>query len=304
MRLRSRFPWWGLVPAALPWLWFVVRGADGPADLIAVALPAVGVVAVVAAGVLLAFHRTVAGITASSVFLVCLVASAGPRLPIRTDPPATAITVVANNVLGNNLSPGRAARTIASRDADVVVAVEIGPGFVDGMERETDRYPFSSKSFSQAVWSRWPVTLLRTPASLPADRIARFAVEADGIRVVVYAVHLRNPLHETTFAEQHETVEHLLAAAEAETDPVIVAGDLNLSDRSAGYRLLEGSMLDAMRTGWWAASTYRYGFWRQLSLRIDHLFVPEAWCAVDAETFGLPGSDHLGIETTVGPCPS
>ncbi len=146
--------------------------------------------------------------------------------------------------------------------------------------------------------------MLPTPAPLPADRIARFAIDADGLRFVVYAVHLQNPLHQTTFPEQLQTIERLLAAIEAETDPVIMAGDLNLSDRSSGYRVITSSLHDAMRTGWWAASTYRYGFWRQLSLRIDHLFVPVEWCAVDAETFELPGSDHLGVEATVGPCPS
>ena len=96
-------------------------------------------------------------------------------------------------------------------------------------------------------------------------------------------------------------VHRLADAIAAETDPVILAGDLNMTDRAAGYRMLGGPMHDAMRTGWWAASTYRHGMWRDLSLRIDHLFVPADWCAVDAKTFGVPGSDHRGIESTVGP---
>ena len=142
------------------------------------------------------------------------------------------------------------------------------------------------------------------PQGLPADRIARFAIDADGQRIVVYAVHLFNPLHETTISEQQEMVRQLTDAIAAEADPVILAGDLNMTDRAAGYRLLADQMHDAMRTGWWAASTYRHGIWRNLSLRIDHLFVPADWCAVDSKTFGVPGSDHRGIESTVGPCPA
>jgi endonuclease/exonuclease/phosphatase (EEP) superfamily protein YafD len=111
-----------------------------------------------------------------------------------------------------------------------------------------------------------------------------------------------NPLHETTFAAQRQLLVDLLQAIGAETTPVIVAGDLNLSDRSEGYRWLDDRFDDAMRTGWWAASTYRHGLWRALLLRIDHLFVPEDWCAVDAGTFRVPGSDHMAVEATVGPC--
>ncbi len=172
------------------------------------------------------------------------------------------------------------------------------------MEQRAQRYPYASRSGAQGVWSRWPVVSLPLPQGLPTDRIARFTVDADGQPIVVYAVHLFNPLHETTISEQQEMVYRLADAIAAETDPVILAGDLNMTDRSEGYRLLTDQMHDAMRTGWWAASTYRHGIWRDLSLRIDHLFVPADWCAVDAKTFGVPGSDHRGIESTVGPCPA
>lgn len=289
---------------ALPWLWFAVRGADGLLDLVAVGLPAVGAVAFILAGVLFSFQRPVAGATAVSVCLVCVIAIAGPRLPLRTETPSPAITVISDNLLSINRRPGEAALAMTGRDADVMVGVEMGPRFLVHMREDTDRYPYSSLAGAQGLWSRWPIEQLTVPDGLPADRIARFAIDADGVRVLIYAVHLPNPLHETSFSSQHALVEQLIQAVEAETDPVIVAGDLNLTDRSSGYRLLDASMHDAMRTGWWAASTYRYGMWRELSLRIDHIFVPDDWCAVDAKTFGVPGSDHRGIESTVGPCPA
>ena len=72
------------------------------------------------------------------------------------------------------------------------------------MDQDAQRYPYAARSGAQGVWSRWPVTSLTLPQGLPADRIARFAIDADGQRIVVYAVHLFNPLHETTISEQQD----------------------------------------------------------------------------------------------------
>ena len=115
-----------------------------------------------------------------------------------------------------------------------MVAVEIG-GFREHVWRRTAATRTLRARRHRACGPAGP-SVAATPAGLPPDRIARFAVDADGLRFVVYAVHLPNPLHQTTFAEQREPMEQLLAAIDAETDPVIVAGDLNLSDRSDGYR--------------------------------------------------------------------
>lgn len=288
----------------MPWLWFAIRDAGGITGPAAVVLPAAGFAALIVAGIAFGFRQRVAGATAMSLFLVCLVATVEPRLPLRTDTPSPAITVVSDNVLATSRHPDKSAATMASRDADVMVAVEMSDAFIGYMEQRAQRYPYTSRSGAQGVWSRWPVASLPLPQGLPADRIARFTIDADGQPIVVYAVHLFNPLHETTISEQEEMVHRLADAIAAETDPVILAGDLNMTDRAAGYRLLADQMHDAMRTGWWAASTYRHGIWRDLSLRIDHLFVPADWCAVDAKTFGVPGSDHRGVESTVGPCPA
>ncbi len=299
---RRRFPWWGAIPALVPWIWFAVRDRNGVTDLVAVAIPGIGLVALVAAAVLLGLRRFVAGATALSLAGVCVVATAGPRLPARTASPEPGIEVVMDNVYRSGKRPALAAEAMVARGGDVVVLVEAGLSYFDHMTAIADRYPYSVVAGEQGVWSRWPIDLLVSPPGLPSDRVARVAVEADGARFVLYVVHLYNPLHETTFSEQAAMLDRLLGAIEDEDLPVVVAGDLNLSDRSAGYRQVEGAMVDAMRTGWWAASTFHSDAWRPLLLRIDHIFVPQDWCAADAAVFRVPGSDHEGIESTVGPC--
>jgi endonuclease/exonuclease/phosphatase (EEP) superfamily protein YafD len=303
-RRRRRFPWWGAVPIAAPWAWFAVRDTNGAADLIAMALPAVGVASLLAALVFLGFRRLVLGTTAASLALVCLVATVGPRLPQRTGPPAHPIEIVSDNVFRAGEKPWLTAKAMIAQDADVMVSLEMGRSFWESFGRHADAYPYAVDDGEQGIRSRWPTERLPTPDGLPEGRVTRAALDADGLRVIVYAVHLFNPLHETTFSAQAAMVERLIASVETETDPAIVVGDLNMPDRSAGYRKIDSAMRDAMRTGWWAGNTYQQGLWRVLMLRIDHLFVPTAWCATDAFTFAVPGSDHRGIGATVGPCAS
>jgi endonuclease/exonuclease/phosphatase (EEP) superfamily protein YafD len=120
---------------------------------------------------------------------------------------------------------------------------------------------------------------------------------------VLHVIHAPNPLYQTTFEEQERFAADLVRQADAEVLPAVVVGDLNLTDRAEGYRTLASSLRDAMRAGSWPADTYRLSVWRLLLLRIDHLFVPTDWCAADPVTFDIPGSDHRGIEATIGPCP-
>ena len=299
---RRIFPWWGVIPVLTPWLWFLIRDHGPWWDPVAIALPAIGFGAFLAWAFLMFFQRWVGAAAAMSVVVVCLVATVGPRLPQRTGEPARPIRIVSANVFATSRRPGLAAELMAGRDADVIVSVEAGPSYRDHLKEYADAYPFLAESGEQIVASRWPVEMLPLPGSLPPERILRVGVDVDGDRVIVYAVHLLNPLHETTFGAQRRLLIDLVQAIRTETDPVMVTGDLNMSDRSEGYRWLDERFDDAMRTGWWAASTYRHGLWRALLLRIDHLFIPEDWCSADAETFSVPGSDHMGIQAVVGPC--
>ena len=111
-----------------------------------------------------------------------------------------------------------------------------------------------------------------------------------------------NPAYESTFRRQLEFVARLSRAAEREADPVVIAGDFNMSDRQLGYRRMTSVFRDATRTGW-AADTYDHAVWRLLFMRIDYVFVEQDWCAAAAERFTVPGSDHQAVATTVGPCP-
>jgi endonuclease/exonuclease/phosphatase (EEP) superfamily protein YafD len=127
-------------------------------------------------------------------------------------------------------------------------------------------------------------------------------IRAPAGQVVLYAVHALNPAYEYPFAQQLDFVDRVRRAALAETMPIVLAGDFNLSDRELGYRELAGSFRDAARAGW-AGNTFDQGLWRLFFLRIDYVFVDRSWCAADAHRVDVPGSDHEAVGVTVGPCP-
>jgi endonuclease/exonuclease/phosphatase (EEP) superfamily protein YafD len=124
---------------------------------------------------------------------------------------------------------------------------------------------------------------------------------------VLYAMHVPKPWwsgsggYWTTPAEHHRLVETVAAQIAREPGPVVLAGDLNSTDRARDYRLLVGAGLtDAMRAGW--AGPTSVTVFRALLLRIDHLLVGPGWCGEASRRFTLPRSDHDGITATVGPC--
>ena len=299
------------VALGAPWTWFAARDAGALLDLVATGLPAVAAaVAVAALAVAVVVRRAapVALALAASVLAAGAAAVGGPWRPTPTPAPAPALRVVAANALHRNPAVAGAAADLLAQGGDVVVVVE-GALAVHDQLRDDFAFAALGPQAEHAVLSRYPVRLLPPPADLPADRrVSRWEVAAPAGPVILYAVHLRRPQARRTDAlrealrGQREDVRRLVRSAAGEGLPVIVAGDLNVSDRASGYRLLAGPMRDAMRSGW-AGPTYLRPRYRPFLLRIDHLFVPRDWCAAGSRRFRVQGSDHRGVAADVGPCP-
>ncbi|MDH4111612.1 MAG: endonuclease/exonuclease/phosphatase family protein [Actinomycetota bacterium] len=291
--------------AAVPWSWFLVRGVGGPVDSVAVGLPFVGVAAIVATAVAAVLTaRAWPLVAGASTFVVCAVAVLAPRWPSTIALPSPAYRVVMANLWEENPTPQAVPTSLLERDADMIVAVELpGPPFADEMTASAASAGLVStvRDGELAAWSRFPLREL-ADQGLPPARVMRVGVDAPGSPFVMYVVHGLNPLRDTTFSDQRRFVDDLLASIRSEHRPVVVAGDFNMSDRVVSYRMMAGSLTDAMRAGDAGGTTYVGGWWAPLLLRIDHIFVDPGWCAADPGTFTVAGSDHRGIEVGVGPC--
>lgn len=80
-------------------------------------------------------------------------------------------------------------------------------------------------------------------------------------------------------------------------DAVIIAGDLNSSDKKLGplraVGLVDTGEIEGVKLTTWQAGPIR--------LWLDHVLIPKAWPAEGTRTFTIPGSDHAGLVTTISP---
>lgn len=166
---------------------------------------------------------------------------------------------------------------------------------------------------SIGVYANQPLTRLddpiaeRIPGGLPGFRVR---VDADDASFVLYALHIPrglpfgSPAYRQPMGQFADMVEAIDDAIREESLPVVLLGDLNLSDRGPGYRTLTSSLSDGMRASGWALPTADRPLpWSLLFLRIDHLLLSEELCTSEAFAIDTRFSDHRPLVADVGLCP-
>jgi endonuclease/exonuclease/phosphatase (EEP) superfamily protein YafD len=306
MKLRVAHPVC-LVLAAAPWLWFVVRDMSPALDVVALGLPVTAATVVAASLVVSLFlRRPLPLIVGASWSVFALVAVVGPWVPRGAGDVADGVDVIAANVLVPQDESGDVAGALMAADADVLVLSESSKRLEATL---AGSYPYGLRNQfdgSVGVFSRYELHELPVPDQLTGLRLHRVEVQAPSGSFVLYAMHLDKPGvlpagNETSFDGQSRVVGELIDAIDEEMLPVVVAGDLNLADRTTGYRRLTGTLDDAARSDW-SGPTSRKGVNRPFLLRIDHIFMPESWCSSGSGHVAIPWSDHVGVRATVGPC--
>ena len=221
------------------------------------------------------------------------------------------------------------AALIREANADVVALQELGaPAAQYFAERLSELYPYQalhtdSQEFiiGQGVLSRYPIVEDRYLTEKYGQQ--RTVLDVGGRRVVLYNVHPTAP-----FARQSGTLvfdaqdrgaslHSVLELAARETDPLILAGDFNMTDRTADYARVTERYRDAFRqTGQGLGFTLpdystpqafafavRLPDWLKLSwlpvpllTRIDYVFHNEAFASLDAKVWPTSGgSDHRPV---------
>ena len=211
------------------------------------------------------------------------------------------------NVLDHNPHADDVVADILDADADIVVVPESTfsihvrlSAFYDHAIR-VQLYDAALGVYSASRWRPRGV-----PGLLDESRQQRLEIDGPDGRFVLWAVHLPKPWFVSSGYQMRpgghaRKLDAFIDRFDSETLPVVVAGDTNLTDRGRGYRKLTDRFDDALR-GIWGGPTAAKSYLRPLLLRIDHILIPEDWCADGGDRFDLTGSDHRGVRARVGPC--
>lgn len=223
--------------------------------------------------------------------------------------PATTkpLTVVSLNV-AQTADPAAAARAVTG--ADVVVFAEAHRRWIDSLPhgfRAEFRYLAPADGSSGAagadtvVFSRHPIV---SAEALPPSNFQQWSAvvrlpQLGPVRVV--AVHPCNPYCRPGLWMQDAAQLRAWLAEHRGTMPMIVAGDFNAVD---DHRTMQALYDDGFRS---AADLVGAGFVRTWPantrvppmIGIDHVLVDDRLTASAFETFGVPGTDHLGVRAVI-----
>jgi endonuclease/exonuclease/phosphatase (EEP) superfamily protein YafD len=240
--------------------------------------------------------------------LFSLAAIGGPWVPQSSPAPVQPLRIVSAN-LGEVTQPFSAIEDVLAQNPDVLVVAE--DDFVLDLllsSHYEDSYLFE-RSTNVGVYSRFPFEVGEIPDERFAGHGFRAEIQAPSGTFIVYALHLPRPWFRNegpryiSLEGQRAYGEALAEAAASEPYPVVIAGDLNLTDRAGGYRELASDLRDAVLTGRGGPTSTQFR-WRPLLLRIDHIFVSRDWCAANGGRFDASTADHRGVRADIGPCAS
>lgn len=276
--------------------------------------------------VILAFllgGRTTHALVLAVPFIVFLATIAWAYIEPRPTLPATGVPlrVMTANVHYQNGDVAGLRRELLgeARRPDVVLLQELGEEMAARIGTELrDVYPYQalypdSSTRGMGVISQRPFTRSFQPRMGPgqaSDQVV--AVEHEEREVILVNVHPlpffaqprisgrgdgTNPL---TPSGQDEAFEELFRILDEIRDlPVVVAGDLNITDRQAMYRRLRERLGDAYQSANRAPGFSLYPSrtltWVPPVVRVDYILHSPALVAVDADSGRLPGSDHRWV---------
>lgn len=223
---------------------------------------------------------------------------------------AAEFRVAAYNMHSQDSDPAQVVQTVLALDADVIGLNEVGYDHADQLEAATKAgYPYQiwypqPTVHGVALISRYPILdqEMYEPVE-PANLHLRVVLDVDGTPVTVFVAHPpspTSPFFPLGYEDGPRNVElaDLRARIEAETGPVMVLCDCNMSDQSDPYRSMDDLLDDSFReAGRGFGLTFPYGrtFLPPL-VRIDYIWISDDFTALDAHPAGSNGtSDHRPI---------
>lgn len=234
-----------------------------------------------------------------------------PALP-RSSITGTEVRIASFNVFPDNPTISEAVEWIDSYQPDIIALQEL-PDDQSAFAPFEQDFAYSALADTPTVgrvFSQYPITSSET-VDLLGWQIQRLILNIEGTDVVVYNVHLIMPLNDREVdwlilrydeSRRNAQLEQLVNLIAAETLPVILVGDLNMTEWSPAYHLLTRELRDAYRmSSWGVGATFPASEGEELGgayprlFRLDYVWYSDPIVANSAFVGANLGSDHLPL---------
>jgi endonuclease/exonuclease/phosphatase (EEP) superfamily protein YafD len=228
-----------------------------------------------------------------------------PYLPSTSAGTAAAATngptfrLLSFNVWFRNPDMATTAAYIEQSQADAVVLLELTPPQAETLRPLLPSYPhfhIEPSRMGAAVFTKWPVLAAESiPLAKDGAIAARVKIDWRGTPVTVLGVHLNWPLGPRNSQFRNEELAGVVAFSKAQREPLIVAGDFNLTPWSEYFSdALEESGLHDSARGFGLARSWPAQF-APVGMRIDHCLLSREWQSLRVDIGPPLGSDHLPL---------
>lgn len=232
---------------------------------------------------------------------VSLYTGGPPRAPATAKP----LSIVSFNLNAQNTYRDAAKAELVRLDADVIIALEVTPGWMKTLE-SLDGYDVviarpASDNFGIAALSRVPTTS-STAIQHGAAMITSLSLTVpwEGDEIVVLGTHPVPPMSARFSRFRDEQLTEIAAWSAAEKRPHVVVGDLNATVWSSAFeKLVENGRLVDTTDGW--TTTWPNGIvvLVPFQIPIDHALISPELAVVDRTVGNHAGSDHRPLRIRV-----
>jgi len=212
------------------------------------------------------------------------------------------LKVMTANVHVGNREHARFLELAMREDPDLILLLEVDRAWTRALAPLAARYPHTvsaprEDAFGIALLSRVPITDQHIVDLRGSPAIDAQITTAAGSALRFIGVHLRAPTSARRAASRDEQLAELAQIARQIDQPLIVAGDLNLTPYSPKFAdLIEASKLSDTRAGrGWTFSWPTY--LPILGIPIDHCLISEHFTVAEHYRGAGFGSDHYPILT-------
>jgi endonuclease/exonuclease/phosphatase (EEP) superfamily protein YafD len=208
-------------------------------------------------------------------------------------------SLISANVHFENRDPARLLKWINQRRPDVVILLEIAPGFTQSLTLDMDAYPHRQllpehSPFGIGLFSRIPFRAISVDYG--TDGIPRIDAELpwQDRQITLVAFHPMPPLTAAYRSTRDRKLLSLATMATASANPTLIAGDFNTSPWS---RAFSGLAETGMKSAGGITPTWPAILQGIMGIPMDLVVASKHWARVDHETGPDIGSDHLPVFT-------